>query len=244
MELADSHVHLADFPNPDAVVGEAKTRGMVLLSVSTDVESAKATQKLREGNSPHVRFFAGVHPSEVRSGDEPEGLDGLLEDADGVGEIGLDPKYSPVANDTPQAKAFARQLEAAERLSKPVQVHSRGAVRQCLDRLSSFTIRGVLMHWLDDEESLREVTSRGYYVSFGPALLSSKKLRRMARAHPMELTLVESDGPVTYRSLGSDVRGSFLIPSVVFALGEVGGIGTGEAAEEVYGNTLRFLSGK
>ena len=217
---------------------------MVLISVSTDVQSAKVTESLKQRHPDHVRFFAGIHPSEVRSGAEPEGLDGLLENADGVGEIGLDPKYSLVGNDSPQTRAFGRQLESAERLSKPVEVHSRGAVRQCLDRLSTFKINSVLMHWLDDDELLGEVTSRGYFVSFGPALLFSKKLRRMALAHPMDLTLVESDGPVSFRGLGPEVRGSFLIPSVIFALAEIRGMGTREVARDVFGNTVRFLSGK
>src|SRR5207245_3930478 len=99
LELADSHLHLADFTNRDELAHEAEARGMVLISVSTDVQSAKVTESLKQRHPDHVRFFAGIHPSEVRSGAEPEALDGLWENADGVGEIGLDPKYSLVGND-------------------------------------------------------------------------------------------------------------------------------------------------
>jgi TatD DNase family protein len=99
------------------------------------------------------------------------------------------------------------------------------------------------MHWFDDEERLSEVASRGYYVSFGPALLYSRKLQRMAREAPLGQILVESDGPVPYGALGPNVRGSFLIPSVIFAIAEIRGVDGGEIAAEVVKNTLRFLSG-
>ncbi len=215
-------------------------RRMLLVSVSTDPENARATLELRREHPEQVRFFAGIHPSEVGTEARLGDMEDLWEGADGVGEIGLDPKYSQIGKGTPQADAFLRQLEAAEKHSKPVEVHSRGAVKECLGHLSTFRTPSVLMHWFDDEAHLQDTASKGYYVSFGPSVIYSKRLRRMASSYPPDLTLVESDGPVPYKPLG-EVGGSFLIPSVLFALAELRGTDPRALGEEVLVNTLRFL---
>src|SRR5262249_47257252 len=139
---------------------------ILMLAVAIDARSAFQIRDLRQLEPEKIRLFAGIHPSEVRTGTEAVGLESLWNDADGVGEIGLDPRYSPVGDKTPQEEAFCDQLRVAERLSKPVQVHSRGSEVTCLEKLSTFRPRRVLMHWFEHEDLAKLVVSRGYYVSF------------------------------------------------------------------------------
>jgi TatD DNase family protein len=139
-------------------------------------------------------------------------------------------------------KAFLDQLAIAEKLGKPLEVHSRGSEKACVAALTTFRLRSVLMHWFEGEDSLREVASRGYLVSVGPAILYSKKIRRIAASVPGDSVLTESDGPVAYNALGGR-SGPSLIPSVLFGLAETRGVSFEEQGREVESNLRRFLSG-
>jgi TatD DNase family protein len=203
------------------------------------------TLEIARGEPGLVKAFLGVHPSEAEAGDDLEWFGAALREATGAGELGLDPKYSEVSLKSPQMTTFARQLEAVEKTGKPVQVHSRGAEKECLDVLSSYDVRHVLMHWFQGEAELREAYDRGYFVSFGPAVLHSKKLQRMASSMDPAFALSESDGPVTFTSL-SGAGGPSLVPTVVFKLAELWRMPFSEAEERLLRNGVRYLdtSGK
>ena len=183
--------------------------------------------------------FVGVHPSEARSGLDFTWLRGSLEGAAGLGEVGLDPKYSEVGPKGPQLACFRAQVEAASKLRKPLQVHSRGAERACFDLLGEYDLEAVLMHWFQDEESAPVVFERGYYVSFGPSLLYSKKTQRIARKAGEPLSLAESDSPVPFAPLGG-THGPSLVPSIAFKLAEIWKTSFEEAAETLAENAERF----
>jgi len=217
----------------------------LLLSAGVDRGTSVSTLSAARAHPGNLKAFVGVHPSEAAKESEFSWLESAVNRATGVGEIGLDPRYSPVGPRTPQMKAFETQLGAAEKAAKPVQVHSRGAEKGCLDVLPGYRISSVLMHWFQGEEYLGEVQGRGYFVSFGPALLYSKKLQRMASSLVRSRALTESDGPVPYEPLGG-AHGPSLIPSVVFKLAELWHVSFEEASEFMVRNGLEYLgkSGK
>ena len=99
-----------------------------------------------------------------------------------------------------------------------------------------------MMHWFEGqtEQAIQRVVSRGYYVSFGPALLYSKRIRRLAERIPEELVLAESDGPVAFSALGG-TGGPDIIPSVLFGLAETRGRDFVEMEERVEENAHRYL---
>lgn len=244
MELADAHVHLPEYRDPEVVVEGAKARRMLVLSCTVGSGQAELNLKLARQNPETVKCFLGVHPSEaLKENGEPGGPRGMpFASCDGVGEVGLDPSYSDAGEGSAQLALFRRQLSEAERLGKPVQVHSRGAEVRCLEVLGEFNLDSVLMHWFEakEEGSLRTVLSRGYYVSFGPALLYSGRLRRLAREIPIERLLTESDGPVSFDVLGG-AGGPNTISSVVFRMAELRGMSFSETARQVAENTRRYL---
>jgi TatD DNase family protein len=240
VRFVDSHLHLAEYENRDRIVAYALSSETLLLSAAVGKDSSVSNLEQSKIYPGTVRAFVGVHPSEVSDGISLEWMPEAVAEAAGVGETGLDPKYSEVSDDSVQMKFFLAQLRLAEEQGKPVQVHSRGAERTCAEKLASFGLRKVLLHWFEGEEIASLMADRGYFVSFGPALLYSKKLSRIATEYPEDLVLTETDGPVEYTPLGG-VCGPFLIPSVVFRLAELRKKRFDEMAELVLTNSLSFL---
>ncbi len=239
----DSHLHLSECSDIESILNFAGSEPFELFSNSVGVGDSRRNLELGRRHPEKVRVFVGIHPSEA-SRDQPlEELELLSRDADGIGEVGLDPKYSSVEEGSPQVRLFAGQLGLAERLGKPVQVHTRDAEKACLDKLNSFHPPRVLLHWFEGEELASRAAGRGYYVSFGPALLYSKKLARIAKGYPEELVMTESDAPVSYRTLGELVAGPYLIPSVVFFLAQLKGVDFKEMETSLSENSRRYLNG-
>ncbi|MBI3115966.1 MAG: TatD family hydrolase [Thaumarchaeota archaeon] len=241
MCLIDAHLHLSAMNGAEETVAMSRALGMKLFSTSTDQVDTISNLRLRDAHPETVSCFAGVHPSKVSITPFTEELIPLIERADGVGEVGLDPKYSEIETGSAQHRSLFAQLEACERKEKPVQVHSRGAERQVLDALTSFRVKSVLLHWFEGEVFLSEASSSGYFISLGPALLYSRRLKRIAQRYPHELVLTESDAPVAYKPLGESAMGPTLIPSVVFALAEVWGSDYGETESRTSENARRFI---
>ena len=187
-----------------------------------------------------INAFVGLHPSEAEKTSGIDWLPEALNQAAGVGEIGLDPKYSGAGRGSPQLMRFAGQLEIAESARKPVQVHSRNAEAACLDELSTHRLTSVLLHWFNGESELGRAEGKGYFVSFGPALLESKKLQRMASRYSKDLILAESDGPVPFASLGG-ADGPLMVPSVIFKLAEVKKVTFEEMAQMATRNASEYL---
>ena len=239
--FVDCHVHLVDSVDPGKLLNYAYSTETLLFSVGVDRRSSVSSLSMAREHGAIVRAFVGVHPSESGQERTIEWLEGAAAEASGLGEIGLDPKYAAWegAMET-QVALFEKQLELAERLSLPVQVHSRGAERECLDLLSTYRVERVLMHWFESVDLAGEVAARGYFISFGPAVLYSKRLASVAASFPRELVLTESDGPVSFGPLGG-ASGPSTVPSVVFRLAALSGEVFEEVRERVLRNALSFL---
>ncbi|MDA4127406.1 MAG: TatD family hydrolase [Thaumarchaeota archaeon] len=239
MRFVDSHLHL-DPEGGEDEVRRAHGLDMVLFCCGVDKETSEETVRAAAHHPDCVRAFVGTHPSGAARERDLRWLEGSLMAASGVGEIGLDPKYSGIGPESPQRDAFTRQLEAAQRSGKPVQVHSRGAEQECLETLENIGPKSVLMHWFQEETLLSRLVDRGYFISFGPALINSKKLQRMATRSDPKSVLTESDSPVSFGPLGG-AHGPSLIPSVVFTLAELWGSTFEETRRLTTENALRYL---
>ncbi len=175
MTLVDVHIHLNAYSGREGEVLLAGTGSMLLVSCTVNPSEAAESLRMRSERPRNIKYFVGVHPSDVTGELPVTALAPFLDQCDGIGEIGLDEKYSPITEGSAQMGAFLDQLRVAEKLGKPVQVHSRGAEEKCMEILGTFNLKSVLMHWFEGEGLLSEVVSRGYFVSLGPALLYSKK---------------------------------------------------------------------
>lgn len=239
MRFLDCHIHLPDYRG-DEVLRYASSTGTKLISAAVDSVTSAKSLELSGAFPGLVVPFVGIHPSEAEKEPEAASIGALVPGAAGVGEIGLDPRYSAVGEGKAQLRVFRQQLEVAEKSRKPVQVHTRGAEPLCLAELAKFDVRPVLLHWFEGEDLLSTAEERGYFISTGPALLYSKKLCRIASRYGEDLILTESDGPVPFGPLGG-AAGPMLIPSVVMKLAELKRLTFEEAAERIAANGDSFL---
>lgn len=239
MRFVDSHLHV-DRHDPLNVAEFATSAAILLFACGVDEKTSLETLKLPAVYPGAVRSFVGVHPSEAEKAGDLAWFERASRRASGIGEIGLDPSYSPTGPGSAQRRVFETQVEAAARSRLPVQVHSRQAESECLEVLGTFHLGRVLMHWLENGSALPKAADRGYFVSVSPALVYSKKLQRLARELDPSYTLLESDYPVQYAPFGS-ARGPVLVPSVAFKLAELWGKPFAEVISTTSENALRFL---
>ena len=191
--------------------------------------------------------FIGIHPSECAK-ENMEDFRRLFEQnvakIDGVGEIGLDGSYSDdVEFLRIQEKVFEEMLALAERHSLPVSVHSRSASLKTIEFLGKYSLAGVLLHWFAGTESeLSKANDRGYFVSFGPAIVYSNKIQKLAWNASPDLTLIETDGPVTYGAcFGGRTAEPTFLASVWHSLSHVLGIRFAELEQRLEQNFATYV---
>ena len=190
-----------------------------------------------------------MHPWSLRNEDFDELKVVSLEPARfaGVGEVGLDRKYAKDEVEYRRQKGvFESMLRLAERLQKPLSIHSRGSVDDVLSILSTYNLRSVLLHWFSGAPNqLKVACDRGYYISYGPAVVYSKKTKQLAFSTPLDLILTETDGPVRFGGVFQNrVALPAFIPSIIYTLSSLHKLGFEEMRSIIFENALNYLGSK
>ena len=181
------------------VVARARSVGVDrIVAVGSGLDSCRETIAIAN-REPGVWAALGIHPHQA-AGPDAERLDELRalfadERAVAVGETGLD-FYRDYAPRERQRKLFARQLELAADLDKPVVVHTRAAEEETAAALARFD-GTVILHCFSSPELLPVALDRGYFVSFAGNVTYPKAedLREAARQVPSDRLLAETDSP-------------------------------------------------
>lgn len=206
--IIDSHCHLDSLDyetrhkNVDEVIENAKTRGVHhFISVCTTVGRFEAMKNLTAHRSD-VSLSCGVHPLNVE--DEPFDYDKLFELAQdpkvvAIGETGLDYHYTPETKALQQS-LFVQQIEIANKLNKPLIIHSRSARQDTMDMLEQNGAEkcgGVLHCFTEDWTMAKRALDLGFYISISGIITfrNAEELRDVVRKVPLDRLLVETDSP-------------------------------------------------
>jgi TatD DNase family protein len=204
--FADSHCHLnnpAFADDLDDVIRSVEAAGATyLLNVGYDLTSSERAIEL--AHLHHFMFAAvGVHPHHAVDVDADAlttlATWGARPEVVAIGETGLD-YYRNLAPKDEQERAFRAHLEIARRLDKPVIVHCRDAMEDCLGILEEEKVGefgGVMHCFAGDADDVRRVVDLGMYVSFaGNATYpAAENLRQAMAAVPGHRLLIETDAP-------------------------------------------------
>lgn len=227
--LTDIHIHLSDdeFSKdiPFILVSMDKLK-IKACCVSVDLKSSEKTLELSQ-KSNLILPFVGIHPEKANTNDL-ELVVRLIEENSkrifGIGEIGLDKTYvSDLQEFKTQELVFHKMLSIAEKLKKPVSIHSRTSLNEILTILPSYSISGILLHWFaGNKKQLNRAMECKYFVSYGPAMLYAKDKQVLLSETNPERILLETDGPVKFsRCFGFKVGQITFLPSVVFCAANV-----------------------
>ena len=180
-----------------------------IINVGTDAENSF---RCIEQAVRYEKMYAavGIHPTDCQNlfGDvdtEVAKICALLDTAEkrrrnkivAVGEIGFDYYWQPVMKER-QREFFEAQLSLAERFDLPVIIHDREAHGDCFETVLKYpNVRGVFHSYSGSAEMARELTRKGWYISFSGVITfkNARRVREVAAATDPERVLIETDCP-------------------------------------------------
>lgn len=240
--LFDTHAHYDDArfdEDRDALLSSMPAHNVgLILNPGCDVETSRKAISFAQ-KYPFVYAAVGIHPENINENWNND-LAVIKEMAESeprvraIGEIGLD--YYWEKDERARARqqvVFARQMELARELGKPVIVHDRDAHADCLEIAQRYQgVPGVFHCFAGSVEMARELLELGYHLSF-TGVITFKNARRaieVIREVPLDRLMVETDSPYMAPEPYRGRRNSSLyVHRMVETIAEIKGV----AVEEV-----------
>jgi len=223
--MIDAHCHLnfhSFDKDTDQVVKEAHEAGVkIVVNVGTSIPSSRKAVGLANKYSD-MYAIVGIHPHHADKLDkefEGELPENWLEELEklaknrkviAIGEVGLDYfsyKSNGVVNPVLQKEVFEKQIELANKLNLPLQIHNRHAGEDVIYTLKKNKsklkkVPGMFHCFAGTKDVLKDALSLGFYIGFdgnvtykGTAPGESVELKDLAIETPTERILVETDSP-------------------------------------------------
>ncbi len=202
--MIDSHTHLTYSQlsdRRDAVLQNARQANVSgMITIGTDIADAEKAVALCH-RFPHVRCAIGIHPHHsAEATDEHLARLAELESDPAVlalGEMGLDYHYDFSPRDT-QKRFFLAQLDLACQRNRPIVVHCREDIDDCLAILRDFpAIRADFHCFTGFKSEARRILDLGHMIGLTGVVTYKKsdELREVAAFIPDAQLLIETDAP-------------------------------------------------
>ena len=248
--LVDTHAHLEEIENLGQVLAEARLANVAaIIAVGSDYASNQKVLRLAKAYKGFVYPALGWHPWNINESEIDRNLEFIeshIDKAVAVGEIGLDyhKKVRARADKDLQKRALKELLGIAKAHKKPVVIHSRYAWRDALDLVEEAQLEKAVFHWYTGTSSvLRDIVSRGYFISATPAVEYHEEHRRAVKEIPLGRMLLETDSPVVYRR-GSEFEYEARPADIIRSLrgaAQLRGVSEAQIAEVTTANALRLF---
>lgn len=238
--LFDTHCHVDAYDNPLAVLVEASAAGVHVVAVTEDPGRYRLL-RTRLGRRDGIDVALGYHP--LRAGTlTPHDLARffrLLPQTVWVGEIGLDFSRAGRSTRAQQLHAFESILADPGLRTRAVTVHSRGAEREVISRLSEVR-QPAILHWYTGSlDGVDDALAAGLSFSFNSAMLRSRRAVSLLGRIPHDRVLLETDGPFA-TDRGHRSRPAGLV-GLVRSLAAMWEVADGEAMATIVANQRRIL---
>lgn len=261
----DSHAHL-DGPKYADDRGEvlfraqaAGVEAMVAIGNGDGPDDFDCGLKLARGHD-WMWATVGIHPHEARLASEQAyaRMESIAREPKviAVGEMGLDYFYDHSPRET-QREVFARQMEVARAVKKPIVIHNRpseqseNAWQELFELLErhwrSSGLGGVLHCFTGTVEHMRRALEMGFLISFAGNVSYPKAvtIRESAKEAPLERMLIETDSPylapVPYRGKRNEPA---YVVETARALAELRGVTPEEIGRATTENFYSFFGVK
>ncbi|WP_400246913.1 TatD family hydrolase [Niallia sp. JL1B1071] len=204
-QIIDAHIHLDQYSRDDILRFANEDTLQSAISVSTDLQSCKKTEKLSQ-EFAFIKAAYGYHPEQSVPSDNA--LTALFiwinknqNSMTAIGEVGL-PHYIRRKNPAsislePYIEILELFIVLAKKLEKPVILHSIYEEADiAIHLLEKHSFSKAHFHWFKgNPKTIERMITNGYYISLTPDLLYKEKTRQLAKQYPIENIMVETDGP-------------------------------------------------
>ncbi len=201
----DSHVHLTDeaFKQDlkDVLIRSREADVQRMLLVCLSFEELEEGFKLQEIDD-RIDLAFGIFPTHAHelTDDVKKKMEEIVRDPRivAIGEIGLDYYWQKEEKQHHLQQELLRyQLSLAQKVNKPVLIHSRDAAQDTVKILKDYPGQGVLHCFSYGKEVAMELVKLGYTISLaGPLTFKNARVpKEVAQAIPLENLLIETDCP-------------------------------------------------
>ena len=198
----DTHCHVLSeyYDNIDEVVNQCKKNNVNRIIVNgCDINSNKEVLEL-VSKYDIIYGAIGFHPTELDDFNDEyfEFLENNISNPKivAIGEIGLDYYYDNTDKNK-QKEIFKRQLDIANKYSKPIIVHSRNSIQDTYNILKEYNLFGSIHCFSGSVEMAREFIKIGYKLGIGGIITykNAKNIREVVKDIDLSYILLETDSP-------------------------------------------------
>jgi len=209
--LVDAHAHLDDkqFDDLDEVILRAIEAGVkAIIQNGLGKESNRRTLEIAK-KYDIVKAALGIYPIDgiakvlgkkynAQLFDVDEELEFIFKNRKkivAIGEVGLDNHHVPGFLEE-QKKVFEKIVELAEKINKPISVHSRDAEIETIEFLESSSLKKIHMHCFGGNMKLvKRCADNGWYFSIPTNVIFSQHFQEVVNRVGINQLLTETDAP-------------------------------------------------
>jgi TatD DNase family protein len=232
--IIDSHIHFDLYKQreQELILSELNRNHIIaLITVSFHLKSCQENFRLSQMDD-RVRPAFGYHPEQpLPTEQELAGIMAFMNENKAemlaVGEVGL-PYYlrkeNPAIDAAPYEELLKIFVQQAKELNKPIILH---AIYEDADTairmLEQAEVCQAHFHWFKgSSRTLSRMKSNGYYISVTPDLLYEDEIKEIVNQYPLELLLVETDGPWRFEEpFNGEMTHPRMIHKTVEAIAEI-----------------------
>ena len=197
-----SHANMLRQTNIDEAIKAAQDNRIITIVPSSSAEDIfEVDEFVKKYND--VYGYVGVFPEEVQSFTEKTlyDMEAIIDSNPkiiGIGEVGLDYYWDKTYKEL-QKEVFIDQIEFANEMNLPLNIHSRDAHADTLEILKKYNKNSTaIMHCFSGSpEFAKECIKEGIYIALGGVVTfkNAVKAKEVAQNIPLEYLLLETDDP-------------------------------------------------
>lgn len=245
-----SHANMLKETNIDDAIKNAQGENIVTIVPSSTCEDIfEVDSFVRKYDD--VYGYVGVFPEEVKGFSDKtlSDMESIIKSNSkiiGIGEVGLDYYWDKTFIDL-QKEVFIKQIDFANQMNLPLNIHSRDSHFDTLDILKKYNKNSIaILHCFSGSlEFAKECVKEGIYIALGGVVTfkNAVKAKEVAREIPLEYLLLETDdpylAPVPFR--GKENQPMY-VKYVAQQIADLRGIPLEELARATVENTERIFN--
>ena len=197
-----SHIYMLKDTPIDRAIENLKNDNIIALVPSSDNKDIFEVDKIVKKYNC-LYGYLGIFPEEAKTFTDKtlNEMETLIKNNPkiiGIGEIGLDYYWDKTFKDL-QKEVFIKQIDFANQLNMPINIHSRDSHFDTLEILRKYNKNSkAIMHCFSGSlEFAKECIKQGIYISLGGVVTfkNAKSAKEVAANIPIEYLLLETDDP-------------------------------------------------